>query len=204
MYNQVQNGFKLEQVSVPSDGSCFFTSISVAMFDSIETWGDSSKMRKIFKHHWSRYSTIFPDVKEEMSANFIRYLSASAIDEHSLLMSNEEAKILKRKQFKRPEEFARHILYSSCWADQGIIRSFMKSLHYMVGLVIIESENKRVVYMPPEWTKGKEFYICVCLDDNHYTPISVEYKEEKVGMCMSKEILEYMLDSCDIKYSNKF
>ena len=204
MYNQVQNGFKIKQISIPSDGSCFFTSISVAMFDSIEIWGNSPKMRKLFKHHWSRYSTIFPEAKEEMSAKFIRYLAASAMDEHGLLMSNEEAKMIKKKQFEKPEDFARHILYSSCWADQGIIRSFMKSLQYLVGLVIIDLETNRVVYMPKEWTKGKDFYICVCLDNNHYTPISVEYNDEKVEMCMNKETLTHMLNSCNIENSNEF
>ena len=204
MYDTDNNGFKLSKVEVPADGSCFFTSVSIAMYDSIEKWGKSSRMRRYFKHHWSRYITIFPGSNEEMSPKFIRYMAASAMDEDGLLMHNEEAKILKRKEFKTPEELARHILHTDCWADQAIIRSFMKSLHYTVCVVVIDQETQQTIYMPPEWTSRKEFYICVCLEGEHYTPIHVEYRGEKVQMCMDGTTLRYMLENCDIKNSNKY
>ncbi len=204
MYNTDNNGFTLSKVAVPADGSCFFSSVSIAMYDSIQKWGNSARMRRYFKHHWSRYAQIFPGADEEMSPKFIRYMAASAMDKEGLLMHNEEAKILKRKQFDTPEEFARCILHTNCWADQAIIRSFMKSLHYTVCVVVVDEESRQTVYMPPEWTRRKEFYLCVCLDGEHYTPINVEYKGEKVEMCMNRDELKNMLESCDIKNSNEY
>jgi hypothetical protein len=204
MYDNINDGFKLTQVSVPADGSCFFTSISIAMFDSIETWGSSPIMRKLFRHHWSRYSTIFPEEKEEMTAKFIRYMAASAMDEIGLIMHNEEAKTMRKKQFKKPEEFARHILYSNCWADQAIIRSLMKSLQYRLCIVVIDHETRKTVYMPTEWTYEKEFYICVCLEGCHYTPIHIEYKEEQIDMCLDSNSLKIILESCSIGNTNTY
>lgn len=202
MYDNINSVFKLTQVEVPPDGSCFFTSISIAMFDSIETWGRSPIMRKLLRHHWSRYSTIFPGEEQEMTAKFIRYMAASAMDEIGLTMHNEEAKTMRKKQFKKPEEFSRHILYSNCWADQAIIRSFMKSLQYRLCIVVIDHETRKTVYMPIEWTHEKDFYMCVCLEGSHYTPIEIEYKEEKVDMCLDSNSLKIILESCCIGNTN--
>ena len=123
-------------ISVPADGSCFFTSVAVAMNDSMEKWMAKPRVKAMMKHHWERFNILNLEVTEQITPRFVRYMSASAMDEVSLVMHNEEASVLRKRKFDTPEDLAKHVLDSKCWADQSMIRSFMRSMLYMVSIVI--------------------------------------------------------------------
>jgi len=193
-----------ESISVPSDGSCFFTSISKAMNDSMHKWMDRPNIRDIMNHHFDRYKRINPGNKtnstQNISQKFIRYMSAAAMDETSLIMHNEEAAVLKSKTFETPEELARHVLYTNCWADQSMIRSFLKSTNYMISVVLFDRRTKKPIFSPREWTFNKTFYICIQLEMNHYTPLRLIFKETPLDMCISRNVIRSLMSAMGSEY----
>ena len=193
-----------ESIPVPPDGSCFFTSISKAMNDSMHKWMDVPKIRDIMAHHIDRYKRINPGDEicstQQISQKFIRYMSAAAMDETSLVMHNEEAAVLNSKKFKTPEALARHVLYTNCWADQSMIRSFLKSTNYMISVVLFDRRTKKPIFSPREWTFNKTFYICIQLERNHYTPLRLIFKETPLDMCTSRDVIRSLMSAIRSDY----
>lgn len=127
-------------------------------------------------------------------------MSASAMDDISLEMYNEDALVLKSERFETPEGLARHVLHSDCWADQSMIRSFMQSMLYNVCIVVFDRRTRKPIYSPKEWSFNKKFYICIQLQGNHYTPIRLVYKETPLDMCVSRRVIKRLMSACSEEY----
>lgn len=190
-------------IPVPPDGSCFFTSISMAMNESMDEWILKPKIKDLMQHHWDRFNSLKIEETDHISPKFIRYMCASAMDEHSLIMFNEEASSMKEKKFEKPEELARHILYSNCWGDQSMIRSFMQSMKYMVCLVVFDVKTRKPIYTPKEWTYNKEMYICLHIERSHYTPLRLQYKGEDLDLCVDRKTIRKFMSICSDEYDFK-
>lgn len=189
--------WQFETIDVPADGSCFFTSISVAMNDSIDRWVLIPRIKEMMMHHWDRYNRLGIEKADDITPKFIRYMSASAMDTDGLEMHNAEASTLKKKQFKTPEELARHILYSNCWADHSMIRSLMKSMGYTISIVVFDSLISDTVYMPKEWTYRKDLYTCLQLEGQHYSPMRLSYKGDQMKLCVDRGVVRKMMHECN-------
>lgn len=194
--------WQFETIDVPADGSCFFTSISIAMNDSMDRWVSITSIKEMMMHHWDRYSRLGLENTDDITPKFIRYMSASAMDTAGLELYNAEASILKKKQFDTPEELARHIIHSRCWADHSMIRSFMQSMGYTISVVVFDSSINDTVYMPKEWTYKKELYTCLQLDGQHYSPMRLSYNNDYMKLCVDRGVIRKMMheckDGCDI------
>lgn len=194
--------WQFETIDVPADGSCFFTSIAIAMNDSMDRWESIPRIKEMMMHHWDRYTRLGLEKTDDITPKFIRYMSASAMDTAGLELYNAEASMLKKKQMKTPEELARYIIHSRCWADHSMIRSFMKSMGYTISIVVFDSSISDTVYMPKEWTHNKELYICLQLEGQHYSPMRLSYKEDKMKLCVDRGVVRKMIheckDGCDV------
>ena len=198
----IMGDWSFEVTSVPSDGSCFFTSVSIAMNDSMKRWILIPTITNALGTHWERYKSFKgqDDLQDNITSTFIRFMSASAIDEISLEMYNEDAMVLKLEKFKTPQELARHVISSNCWADQAIIRSFMRSMMYNICVVLFDYRTKKPIFLPKEWTFNKMLYICLMLKGNHYTPIRLVYKETPLDMCVSRQDIKRFMSSYNNEY----
>lgn len=188
--------WQFETLDVPADGSCFFTSMSLAMNDSMDRWMTIPRIKEMIMHHWDRYTGLGIEDADDISPKFVRYMSASAMDTDGLVMYNAEASLLKKKKFETPEELARHIIYSKCWADHSMIRSFMKSMGYMISIVVFDNLISDIVYMPKEWTHKKELYVCLQLKEQHYRPMRLSYKGHDMKLCVDREVIRNMMYEC--------
>jgi hypothetical protein len=194
-----------EDVPVPADGSCFFSSISIAMNDSMAKWMGIPPIRDMMEHHWERFNRMnemmgIETNPDRITQRFIRYMSASAMDDVSLEMYNEDARCLRKKRFDTPEELARHVLNSNCWADQSMIRTFMRSTQYMVCVVLLDRRTSKPIFAPREWTFNKPVYICVQLHGNHYTPLRLNYRGSPLDMCVSRREIRCLMSALSTEY----
>lgn len=185
--------WRFENIPVPGDGSCFFTSISVAMNDSMDKWLRIPQLRSVMEHHWERYSLLKLENTDRITQKFVRYMSASAMDKISLEMHNEEASTMNEKIFETPEDLARHVLRSNCWADQAMIRSFMQSTLYMISVVLFDRRTRKPIYAPKEWTYKKMLYICIRLEGNHYTPLRLIFANRPLDMCVGRKEIRMLM-----------
>ena len=197
-------GWGFHEIEVPADGSCFFTSISIALNDSRDSWIKNQKLSPRIRHHIERYERIEKESLTEITPKFIRYMAASAMDNISLEMYNQEADLSRRKKFENTEDFARHILRSNCWADQSIIRSFMKSLNYEFSVIVFDHSLGKPTYMPEEWTYRKELYTCLHIQRNHYTPIRLAYDGNTYDLCVPRKVIRSLMNDYPIKVDTKY
>jgi len=197
-------GWGFHEIEVPADGSCFFTSIAMALNDSHETWAKNEILGKCILHHIERYEGIEEVTLSDITPKFVRYMAACAMDEVGLEMYNQEASLSKRKKFETMEDFAKHILKSRCWADQSILRSFMKALKYQFSIVVFDHDLGKPTYMPSEWTFRKELYTCLHIRNNHYTPIRLALDGETYGLCVSRRVIRNLMSSYPVDVDTKY
>ncbi|CAM9962970.1 unnamed protein product [Ectocarpus sp. 12 AP-2014] len=79
-------------VPVPSDGSCFFSSIAMTLNESLECWRHNKKITGMLKNHWHNYLQLGLESPDNFTARFIRYLSSVCIGEEDLVAYNETAR----------------------------------------------------------------------------------------------------------------
>ena len=198
------HGWGFHEIEVPADGSCFFASIAIALNDSHEIWAKNEKIGKRILHHIERYEGIEEETLTEITPKFVRYMAASSMDEIGLEMYNQEASLSRRKKFETKEDFAKHILRSKCWADQSIIRSFMKALNYQFSVIVFDHELGKPTYMPEEWTHRKELYTCLHIHMNHYTPIRLALNGETYGLCVTRRVIRSLMSDYPVEVDTKY
>lgn len=189
--------WQFESINVPSDGSCFFTSVSIAMNDSVDEWMMCPRIKDIMMHHWERFNRLKIEETSVITPKFIRYMSASSMNDGYLEIHNAEASIMNEKIFKTPEELARHVLHSECWANHAMMFTFMKSIENRISLVVFDILAGGTVYMPKEMTYKKKLYICLELKNNHYTPMRISYKGVAMKLCICRPVIRHMMSECN-------
>lgn len=191
-------------VNVPSDGSCFFSSIAVALNDSLESWRHNEKITNILRTHWYNYLKLGLESPDNFTAKFVRYISSVSIAEEDLVAHNEVARADNKKTFQSADDMAEHLLLSDCWVDTITFGAFLKSLDCSVAVVVLDHELKQPLNMPDAVTKNKDFYICLWLQNSHYQPMRLVHKGQEFGACLSREIIRQFMGDCYPEHKNRF
>lgn len=182
-------------VPVPSDGSCFFSSIAIALNESVESWKHSKKITKMLRNHWHSYLDLGLESPDYFTAKFVRYITSMSIDQEDLDWYNNIALADGNKEMDSADDMAEHVLLSDCWVDTTMFGAFLKSLDCSVAVVVLDHELKEPLTMLDALTKNKDFYICLWLQDDHYQPLQLVYKGKELGALVSREsILQFMQD----------
>lgn len=180
---------------VASDGSCFFSSVAIALNESLEAWRHNKKISKKLRNHWHSFLELGLESPDNFTPKFVRYITSASIDDKDLVMYNDTARADKTDTFDSVDDLAEHVLHSNCWVDTTTFGAFLKSLDYSIALVVLDYEIKQPLNMFEELTKNKDFYICLWLEDDHYQPIQTVYKNKDLSMCVSRDcIIQFMRD----------
>lgn len=189
-------------IDTPTDGSCFFNAISIALNDPESSWQDHERLRELMEDHWNKYAEESGETPHGVSPDMVRFMCATHLDEESLVMYNAEAEYRRDtekeknvKIFENLQQMKDHVRKSNCWADHSIMRAFLASLEYRCCVVVFDSEVGGITHLPEEWTKGKDTYICLRRDLNHYRVIrlihhgSDEEDREEMPLCLPREVI---------------
>jgi len=188
-----------ELIPCPSDGSCFFTSIAIALNECVDTWYDIEIIREKMEKYWNDYNKITGETPQSLTQHFIRFMCSKNIDEDSLMIHNVEAEFMKDKGdksariFESVEDFQEHIFDTNCWTDHSIFLAFHKSLGYRLSLIVFDSDVTGVTHFDREWTENKDMYICLRRDGNHYNTIRISKDDTKYELCVSRNTISAML-----------
>lgn len=193
-------------VTVPSDGSCFFSSIATALNDSVGSWRHNHKITNMLRTHWHNYLNLGLETQspDNFTAKFVRYISSVSIGEEDLVAYNEVARADNKKTFQCADDLAEHVLLSSCWVDTVTFGAFLKSLDCAVAVVVIDHELKQPLNMLDALTKDKHFYICLWLQDSHYQPMQLVHKGRELGACVSRETIRQFMGDCYPSHKHRF
>lgn len=195
-----------EIIETPRDGSCFFTSIAIAMNDSVEMWCSIDELRTPMEKYWERYLETCREPIAEVTPDLVRFMCAQNIDEDILTMFNEEANYrrttqkVNAKMFKTKEQLGRHMMKKSTWGDQASLRAFVKSLDFQCAVIIFDDRAGGMIRLPEEWTKDKKAYICLKRERNHYNLIRLSSHRYNLPLCVTRE---FMLDLLKNVYGDK-
>ena len=142
-------------VAVPGDGSCFFTSLAIAIEHSVDDWKKIDDLRSRMKMWWDKHG------QQRFSAGLVRFMCASNVDENILELYNAEAALSRKRQtLATTTDLSEHMMQSTTWGDHASLFAFVKSLDYVCGVLIHNTDLKdKFVYLPPEWTRNKVRYI---------------------------------------------
>lgn len=136
----------VEVLDTPRDGSCFFSSIAMAMNDSLEMWDDIPELRVPMERYWELYREDTGDNLCEVTSDLVRFMCSLNVDEIMLELYNEEAQCrietekVKAKKFNTCEEFGRHMRKKSTWGDHATFYAFLKSLDYHCCVIVFDAE----------------------------------------------------------------
>lgn len=207
--------WRMSEVEVPADGSCFFHSIAIAMDETIDMWYDIEELRVPMERYWDAYAKGQKEKCEGISSSFIRFMCAKNIDEDMLVTYNAEAQYRKHTLhdksalvFNSTQELKNHVLKGDTWADHAIFSAFLKSLNFRCGVVVIDPECGGVKYLPPDWTKRKSLYIFLFRRRNHYSILRLERDGVDLQLCVSyadtKAFVDWMVANCKGSVSSEF
>ena len=184
--------WRMSEVEVPADGSCFFHCIATAMDEDTDVWYDIEELRAPMERYWQAYTNGAAVACAGVTSSLIRFMCAENIDDELLLKYNVEAQYrketLKEKGvvvYKDMQQFKRHVLRPDTWADHSIVSAFLKSLNFRCGLAVIDPECGGITYLPPEWTKRKPLYIFLLRKRNHYSVLRLEKRGMDLNLCVS-------------------
>ncbi|CAN0298913.1 unnamed protein product, partial [Ectocarpus sp. 6 AP-2014] len=184
--------WRMSEVEVPADGSCFFHSIATAMDETIDMWYDIEELRVPMEMYWDAYTTGNTAGSEGISSSLIRFMCAKNIDEDMLVTYNAEAQYRKHTLkdrsalvFNSTQDLHNHVLKADTWADHAVFSAFLKSLNFRCGLVVIDPECGGVKYLPPDWTKRKSLYIFLLRKRDHYSILRLERDGVDLQLCVS-------------------
>lgn len=191
-------------VPVPSDGSCFFSSIAFALNKSVESWGNNKKLKNILRTHWHNFLDLGLEDPDYFTAKFVRYITSISIDQDDLNCYNDIAVADGNTKIESADDMAEHVLLSNCWVDTTTFGAFLKSLDCLVSVVVIDHEIKQPLYMLNALTKQKEFYICLWLQDNHYQPMQLVYRGQELGAFVSRDVILKFMEDCYPEHKKRF
>lgn len=198
------NDWAIRLIPVPSDGSCFFSSIAFALNVSVEAWRYNKKIKNMLKHHWHNYLDLGMESPDYFTPSFVRYITSMSIEEDDLVAHNEIASADKRETFDSIDDLAKHILLTNCWVDTTTFGAFLKSLDCSIAVVVLDQEIRQPLYVFEELTKNKDFYICLWLNDDHYQPVQIVNKDQDLSMCLSREAIQMFMADCYPDHRDRF
>lgn len=73
---------------VDADGSCFFSSITIALNESLHAWMHNKKIKKILKQHWHIFLDLGLESPDYFTPTFVRYITSVSIDQNDLVAYN--------------------------------------------------------------------------------------------------------------------
>lgn len=190
--------------SVPADGSCFYTSIAIALNESIHIWKHNESIKAMLKMYWNAYRTLGVESADNFTPKFIRYMTSMSIDDDDLSTYNNIAQVDGKVKMDSADDLAEHVLVSNCWVDTTTFGAFLKSLECRIAVVVLDHELKQPLNMPDDLTKNKDFYICLLLKDSHYQPMQVVYKDYELGTMLSRESIRKFMEDCYPDHRKRF
>lgn len=207
--------WRMSEVDVPADGSCFFHCIATAMDENIDAWYNIEELRVPMEHYWQAYTDGAAVASAGVTSPLIRFMCAENIDEELLLKYNVEAQYRKETLKERGvvvyrdmQQFKRHVLEPDTWADHSIVSAFLKSLNFRCGLVVIDPECGGITYLPPEWTKRKPLYIFLLRKRCHYSVLRLEKYGRDLDLCVSysdtKAFVDWMVANSKGRVHSEF
>ena len=185
--------YSVDVIDVKRDGSCFFSAIALAMNQSIEKWRDYNFLRIRMEDYWNSYVEEHGNLKE-VTPELIRYICSENIDEdifetHCILYSDRDNNADDcSEKFDSIEEMKEGVL-NDYWGDHSVIQSFFKAFNNRCALVIFDLQFGGIVYFQKEWTKGKDLYICIQRDNNHYKALRFCKGDKKLDMCIGRKTM---------------
>jgi hypothetical protein len=191
-------------VPVPADGSCFFSSIAIALNESVESWKHHKKIKEMLKTHWHNYLSLGFESPDNFTPKFIRYITSMNIDDDDLSWYNDIAQADGKNKMDTADDLAEHVLLSDCWVDTTMFGAFLKSLDCRVAVVVLDHELKQPLNIPDNLTKDKDFYICLWLQDDHYQPMQLVYKTHELGALVSRDSIRKFMEDCYPGHMKRF
>lgn len=194
-----------EIIDTPRDGSCFFSSIAIAMNDSLEAWCSVEELRVKMEMYWEKYHQVTKKSLEEVTSDLVRFMCSQNVDDNILEAYNQEAAYRKNslgnsgvKIFESTEALGAYMQEKSTWGDQASLHAFLKSLDFECGIVIFDADIGGLVRLPEEWTKDKKAYICLRRQANHYDAVRLCRTDTntRLSMCVTRECIIGLL--CDV------
>lgn len=189
---------------VDADGSCFYSSIAIALNESIQIWGKNKKVKRILRNHWHRFLDLGLESPDNFTPKFVRYITSTHIDQDDLEAYNNIAIADGKAQFDTITELAAYVLNTNCWIDTVTFGAFLKSLGCSVAVVVIDHEVKIPLCVLEELTRNKDFYICLWLQDYHYQPIQLVCKGKDLKLCVSRESILAFMNDCYPTHAHRF
>jgi len=189
---------------VDADGSCFFSSIAIALNESMHSWGKNKKITKILRDHWYSFLELGLESPDNFTSKFVRYITSTSIDQDDLEAHNNIASADDKRKFDSVTKLAEHVLHTNCWVDTVTFGAFLKSLDCSVAVVVIDHDIKEPLCVFDEVVQNKDFYICLWLQDYHYEPIQLVYKERDLPLCVSRESILAFMGDCYPKHLSKY
>jgi len=201
--------YSVDIIDVERDGSCFFSSISYAMNQSLEMWKEYEFLREKMESYWDEYTKIHEPLSK-VTSHLIRYICSKNIDQDMFETHCIEAddRINENEsgvdKFKDIEDMKEKVLNGNVWGDHSIIRSFFKAFENRFSLVIFDKDYAGgVVFFQKEWTKNKDMYMCLQRENNHYRVMRLSYKDNKYNVCMTKKQIRHFKKVVNLRFPDR-
>lgn len=189
---------------VDADGSCFYSSIAIALNESMHSWGKNKHIKNLLRNHWHSFLKMGIESPDNFTPTFVRYITSVSIDKDDLEAYNDIASADKKTKFESVAGMAEHVLHTNCWVDTVTFGAFLKSLDCRIAVVVIDHSIKEPLSVFDELTKNKDFYICLWLQDDHYQPIQLVHQGEDLPVCVSRGFILKFMEDCYPKHSHRF
>lgn len=147
---------------VDADGSCFYSSIAIALNESMQSWGKHKKIKGMLRNHWHRFLEVGVESSDNFTPKFVRYITSTSIDQDDLEAYNSIASADNKEHFDSILKLAAHVLNTNCWIDTVTFGAFLKSLGCSIAVVVIDHEIKEPLCVLDELTQNKDV-VPICL-----------------------------------------
>jgi hypothetical protein len=179
--------YSVTVLSVPRNGSCFYTSIAMALTDGVDLW--SRRVRSLLRQNWQKYIRMrrMTGCTENMSimqidSDFVRFIAASNLVKDDLDTYNNLCMDEGGEVFETIEQVQDDVTFNNAWANLVIIRALLRGLQFTIGLIIFDAEEGKVAPLPLEWTQDKDQYVLLELKDLHYSVVRLTREADDVDM----------------------
>lgn len=191
-------------IPVAPDGSCFFSSVAIALNSSVEAWKNNEALTERLRNHWHAYANLGLESPDNFTPRLVRYMASASIDEDDLVAHNDVARADGKPTFDSAGDLAEHVLHSDCWVDSTTFGAFLKSLGCSVAVVVLDQQIRQPLHVFDDLTKDKDLYILLWLDADHYQPMQIVHKDQELGTCVSRKTVKRFMKDCYPKLKERF